>query len=726
MSHRLLALLLCLAPAGVLSAQGWIDIERPRPQGPTSVARVSSTVRVVVDGRVARFEVQERFRNTGGGIAEGTYHYPLPGEAAFSDFSLFQGEQELKGEMMASAQARSIYEEIVRRRKDPALITLVGHGLIRAQVFPIQPGETRTVILRYTQLLGRDGDALRLRYAAGDRGDAPVSFAAEIRRGDDFATPYSPTHQIEDTRRDGMLRVTIAPPVRGDVDLVLPFRRGLVGGTVLTHANPGEDGFALLFLSPPASDGDAQVSRDLTLVVDVSGSMSGEKLEQAKSALRQSLGMLQPRDRFRLIAFSSGVRYFREGWTTGTRDALADARRFVDDLVANGGTNLEGAVDAALADRGASERLSLILLLTDGLPSVGEQAPDRIAASAAGRIGRARIFTVGVGHDVNTYLLDRLAVEGRGSATYVSPGADVGDAVGGVLSKLERPALVDLRIVESPVRFEEQAPATLPDLFYGEELVILARYRGEGSGPVVIEGTRNGRRERFTISARFSRQENDAAYIPPLWAARRIGELTRQIRLEGASPSLVDRVKELGLRYGILTEYTSYLVQEPGMILAGRPAGAPVPSGARDASQMTGGVAFDAAKASAKLSGSANLQAAERAVELRLDEIVVTGTGTGTRGREEVKRVGGRVMSRRSGVWTDLAHSDSLKITTIAPFSRAWFALAEARPDLREALSAGSPLLLAGRRASLKVAEGGVSEWAPGAMESFLKAFEGR
>ena len=721
MSPRLLALLLCLAPAGVLSAQGWIDIERPRIQGPSSVVRVSSTVRAVIDGRVARFEVHERFRNSGGGIAEGTYHYPLPGEAAFSDFSLFQGEQELKGEMMASGQARSIYEEIVRRRKDPALITLVGHGLIRAQVFPIQPGETRTVILRYTQLLGRDGDALRLRYSAGDRGDAPVTFAVEIHRADDFATPYSPTHQIEDTRRDGTLRITIAPPVRGDIDVVLPFRRGLVGGTVLTHANPGEAGFALLFLAPPAAEGNAQVARDLTMVGDISGSMSGEKMEQAKGALRQSLGMLQPRDRFRLIAFSSGVRHFREGWTPGTSESLADARRFVDDLVANGGTNLAGAVDAALADRGASERLSLILLLTDGLPSVGEQAPDRIAASAAGRIGRARIFTVGVGHDVNTYLLDRLAVEGRGSATYVSPGADVGDAVGGVLTKLARPALVDLRIVESPVRFEEQAPAVLPDLFYGEELVVLARYRGEGRGPVVIEGTRDGRRERFTISAAFGRHENGSAYIPPLWAARRIGELTRQIRLEGASPSLVEQVKDLGLRYGILTEYTSYLVLEPGMVASVPPA---VPSGAAAAREMTGGVAFDRARASAKMAASANLQAAEGAVLNRLEEVVVTGSGSAR--RDETRRAGGKVLSKRSGIWTDLAHTDSLKVTTIAPFSTAWFALAEARPALREALAAGSPLILAGRRVSLKVAEGGVSEWASGAMERFLRDFEGR
>src|SRR4029453_14574806 len=152
------------------------------------------------NGRVARFEVTERFRNPGQIIAEGTYHYPLPGEAVFSDFSLFQGEVELKGEMMAADQARGIYEGIVRRLKDPALLTLVGHGLIRAQVFPVQPGETRTVTLRFTQLMGREADALRLRYAAGNRGDAPVTMSIEIQRESDFATPYSPTHPITEER----------------------------------------------------------------------------------------------------------------------------------------------------------------------------------------------------------------------------------------------------------------------------------------------------------------------------------------------------------------------------------------------------------------------------------------------------------------------------------------------------------------------------------------------
>ena len=729
MFRPMLVLLLLASPLAALPAQGWIDLEGPiQPlRSSPSIVRVSSSVRAVVDGRVARFEVEERFRNTGGVIAEGTYHYPLPGEAVFSDFSLFQGDKELKGEMMAAEQARTIYEGIVRRLRDPALLTLVGHGLIRAQVFPVQPGETRTVILRFTQLLGRESDVLRLRYAAGDRGAAPVTLAVEIRRDGEFATPYSPTHAITESRRDGTLRIAVTPPVRGDVDLVLPFRRGLMGGTLLSHAEPGEDGFALLFLAPPPADLNVSVGRDLTFVVDISGSMSGEKLEQAKAALRQALASLGARDRFRLVAFSNAVRHFREGFAAASPEALADARAFIESLAANGGTNLAGAVDAALSVRGDPERLSLVFLLTDGLPSVGEQAPDRIAADAAGRIGRSRIFTVGVGHDVNTYLLDRLAVEGRGSATYVAPGADVGDAVGGVLSKLTRPALVDLRIVESPVRFQEMAPATLPDLFFGEELVVMARYRGEGSGPVVIEGTRNGRRERFTIQADLGRHERGNDFIAPLWAARRIGDLTRQIRLEGGSPELISRVRELGLRYGILTEYTSYLVQEPGTIAALPPA-LPLHAGAPAPREMTGAGAFDAARASSQLTAGKTLAAMNEVVSGRMDQLMVmagSGGGAGP-GRSEVKRAGGRLLALRAGVWTDVAHRDSLKVTAIAPFSRAWFALTQARPALASALSAGSPLLLAGRRASLKVVEGGTADWAPGALDRFLKEFEGR
>ncbi|MGH7656605.1 MAG: VIT domain-containing protein, partial [Gemmatimonadales bacterium] len=519
---------------------------------------------VTVDGRVARIEVEEHFRNFGGGIAEGTYLYPLPGEAVFENFSLWMGGEEIRGEMLPADEARGIYEEIVRRLKDPALLSLEDHGLIRARVFPIQPGETRKVVLRYTQVLERAGDALRLRYAIGnrDRGLRPApgggdnrefpdafNFQLEIENAEELGTPYSPTHEINTDRDAGRLRITLDPEASGDVELFIPYRRGLVGTSVVTHAPAGEDGYFMLLVAPPADGAGVAIPRDLTLVVDVSGSMSGTKLEQAKAALNQALGTLSPGDRFSLVSFSSSIRPFREGFTPVTPENISAAREFVDGLVANGGTNISGALEAVLEGRPAEGRLSLVVFMTDGLPSVGERSPERIAADVAGRIGERRLFTFGVGHDVNTYLVDRLAVEGRGSAAYVLPQGEIEIAMGELLARLQYPALTDLRIAGQPVEFDMVYPSTMPDLFYGEELVLLGRYSGAASGRVVIEGERAGRTERFTATAEFPRrfQEND--FLPRLWASRRIGELTRTMRLEGTTPERIEEVRKLGLRY---------------------------------------------------------------------------------------------------------------------------------------------------------------------------------
>jgi Ca-activated chloride channel family protein len=731
-----LAASLLLAATAPVAAQGWIEIERPvGPVNPNfGLIRVGSQVRTTIDGRVARVEVEEQFRNTGSGLAEGTYLYPLPGEAVFSGFSLWMGERELRGETMNADQARGIYEEIVRKRRDPALLTLAGHGLIRAQVFPIQPGETRKVVLRYTQVLERAGDALRIRYAigqrgrstqggAGDRGDnASDSFSWKLAvpGAEGYGTPYSPTHQLTTRTTDGRLEITLDSDASGDVEVFLPLRRNLVGTSLVTHAPGGEDGYFMLLLAPPPADNANVMPRDLTLVVDISGSMSGDKMDQARAALMQALGTLRSTDRFRVIAFSSAVRQFRTGYSAATETNLGAAREFVQNLVADGGTNIAGALDAALTNDVSPERLSLVIFLTDGLPSVGEQAPDRIAAEAAAHVGARRLFTFGVGADVNTYLLDRLAVEGRGSAAYVAPNANVETAVGGLLTKVQHPALVNLHVVSSPVNLVDYSPASLPDLFYGEELVVFGRYRGQGSGVVTIEGERNGRHERFTAEASFPSTEPANDFVPKLWASRRIGELTRQARIEGATPERINQIRDLGLRYGILTEYTSYLVQEPGM--AGRPiqlqdAGplsAPVPPSAQ-----TGAKAFRRADESARMSAVSNLAAADQLAEEKLS---VDGVGQPA----ELRRVGGRLFKEKEGVWTDAQHLDSLRVLTVQPYSPAYFALAKALPELTRYLSAGDKVLVAGKRVSIKVAPEGVTSLAGAEVTRTVKDFRGQ
>ena len=738
--HRTMwiAAALCLTVPAAGHAQGWIDVERPvdRSLPASAVVRVSSRVKTTIEGRVARVEVEERFRNVGGGLAEASYLYPMPGEAVFSDFSLWAGDHELRGEVMTADQARGIYEEIVRRRKDPALLTFAGHGLIRARVFPIQPGETRKVVLRYTQVLERAGDALRLHYTIGQRERSPgegwrdratdvvFSYRVTAPSSGDYGTPYSPTHHLTVNRENGRLEVALDPDAAGDLELFFPLRRRLVGTSVVTHAPGGEDGYFMLLLAPPATDDGQAIPRDLSLVVDVSGSMSGRKLEQAQAALRQALEALHPEDRFRLVAFSSTVRPFREDFVAATPENLRAARGFVDALRADGGTNIAGALEAVLGRDVSERRLPIVVFVTDGLPSVGERAPDRIADAAAARAGQSRIFTVGVGPDVNTYLLDRLAREGRGSAEYVAPDADVEVATGALLDRIRRPALVNLRVVSTPTTLVDASPAQLPDLFYGEELVVFGRYRGHASGDLVIEGERNGHRERFTARAVFAESESGNDFIPRLWASRRIGDLTRQIRIEGSTPGLVDQVRQLGLRYGILTEYTSFLIQEPGFAQTppiDEHLAPMLQGGAAAAPSQTGTVAFEQARASARMSQASNLAAADAVAESKLQALRSAGSGE----IPAIRRVGGRVFVKRGTVWTDAAASDRQEVVVVAPFSEAYFALVRALPEITPYLGVGEEMVLAGRGVNISIAAAGLRSWDAGRLATVVKAWRG-
>lgn len=700
-----------------LHAQGWIEQDRmaptPRPDGP--VIRVGSSVRMIIEGRVIRIEVEELFRNTGGRIAEGAYLYPMPGEATFSDFSLFQGDQELKGEMMNAEKALGIYQEIVRKQKDPALLTLAGHGLVRAQVFPIQPGETRKIILRYTQLITREGNAWRVSYPLGARGDLPVTITATANGASRYGVPFSPTHDLDwSTSADRITMKVAARPGR-DFELLLPVRSGLAGAQVLTQAAGGGDRHFMLVVSPPAQRTAETMSRDLVLVADVSGSMAGSKLDQTRAALIQALESLRSGDRFRLITFSSQVSEFTEGYSAVTRASVRQARAYIEGLGANGGTNIEGALRAAFRHGPEEGRMGIVLFLTDGLPSVGEESPERLAVNAGSRRGSFRVFPIGVGHDVNTYLLDRLAVEGRGRVAYVAPDGDVEAALGSTLARLEAPVLTDLRVVQSPVTMVETAPARLPDLFAGEELVIMGRYRGTGRGAVVIEGLRNGRRERITTMADFPAHQRGNDFIPPLWAARRIGELTRQVRLEGTSATLVDQIRELGLQYGILTEYTSYLVLEPEARIAmerdrqNQPAAAPA--------AQSGAVAFERAKRSATLADSKSLAASDEVLGKRELE----GSG-----RADTRRTGGRMFVQRAGVWTDLSHTEGTEVLRVKAFSQAYFDLAEALPEIREWLTVGNDLIIGGKRVSIGIGSTGTAALSPGELDRVVQGFRGR
>ena len=362
--------------------------------------------------------------------------FPLPSGAAFEDLKLSINGELVSGETMSADKARGIYEEIVRKQRDPALVEWMGSGMLRARIFPIAPGEEKTVVVRFQSVAQREGDALRVDYRRGTepapqpgrpipmlarRGDVEEDgatwsrFRLEYQRNEQYGEPSSPTHALR-ARDEGSRHIVEARGTSGDVTVLVPIRRADVAAmTVLTHRQGNEQGFAMITVTPPTMSAARTTPRDLTFVVDVSGSMQGRKLEQAKAAGEALLATLQPADRFRVIDFSTDVRSFRNSWTSATADNVRAARRYLSDLRAEGSTNISEALRTALEnDTRDDSRLPLVVFVTDGEPTVGERNPDAIAALAARFRGERRVFTVGVGTGVNAALVEQLATQGHG------------------------------------------------------------------------------------------------------------------------------------------------------------------------------------------------------------------------------------------------------------------------------------------------------------------------
>ena len=763
--------LLLLIPA-LAGAQGTI-IPRPCPEtrpcpipGPGVIQRTSSQVRVELADRVLRYQVTETFRNRGGMIGEADYIFPMPAGAAFEALELEIDGELVSGETMSADQARRIYEDIVRRSRDPALVEYLGRGMLRTRIFPIRPGEEKRVVVRFQSVAEREGSALRVDYLRGSGPRAqpvpiplphpvPIPMPRDPRAGgvddatrqpagtargtgdetgnaftlvytnrDDYGRPYSPTHDLRVNDR-GARREVVALGDAPQVTILVPLRRTTAASVaMLPYAPGGEDGFALITITPPAV-APRTTPRDLTFVVDVSGSMRGQKMEQARAAGRQMLASLGPQDRFRIIDFSTDVRTFGSGFTAATRRNIDDANRYLDDLRPDGSTNISGALEEALDAPAGDARMPIVFFVTDGEPTVGERNADRIAALAARLRGRARVFTFGVGSDVNAALVEQLAVDGRGTAQFVRPDESVERAVSLVASRITSPIVTDVRVRTDGVRLTKMHPQLPADIFAGQDLVLFARYAGSGDGRIVVEGRTAAGPVSWTEQVRFPDRERRNSFVARLWAAQRTGWLSAERRRNGASPELDSELRDLGTRYGIPTELSSYLVLEPGMqprtlgagttqlnevvvtgtaarsdavSLRGRssidrstPVAAPAPAEARREQ-------FEMAKAAAAQRAATTLSAVDSASADLKDA--------------GVRRVGTRTFALANGVWTDTRYAKTLRTVRVKPYSTAYFALLERLDDLRApfalaGVDANPGVVVAGRSVAVAVAADG-------------------
>jgi Ca-activated chloride channel family protein len=662
---------------------------------------------------VLRYEVTETFVNRGARVGEADYIFPLPKGAAFQDLKLSIDGQLISGETMNASQARAIYEDIVRRQRDPALVEWMGYGMLRARIFPIAPGEEKKVVVRFQMVAEREGDALRVDYFqgkqsqqnwlafAGNRDDdsrARASFTLTYPSDQMYGTPYSPTHSLSTSNHGGRREVR-AEGNASEVTLLIPIRKNNAPAiSVLTYAPRNEDGFALITLSPP-SVATRFTPRDVTLVLDVSGSMSGVKIRQARDAGKQVLATLGPSDRFKLIDFSTEVRTFRDDFVRATRENIAEGSRYLESLDASGSTNISGALDAALEGDTPSGRLGLVLFVTDGEPTIGERNPEAIASRVNRQRRDRRIFSFGVGADLNAALVERLALEGKGTAQFVRLDESVERAVSIVASRLTNPVVTNVRVSSDGVRLLKRHPSEATDIFAGQDYVVLTRYDGSGSARLRFEGQTANGPVSWTTNVSFPESSRENPYIARLWATQRIGYLSAEKRKGGSSREIDDEIRQLGEKYAIPTEFTSYLVVEPGMrrdiqlrgsasgVVTGvATAAAPRPEArARE---------FEAARDASKQRAASNLAAADA---LEIDQLK----------KENTRRIGPRVFALRGETWTDLRKADSTRVMKVKSFSEAYFRIIDAIPELREVFALGNKVVVAGRDVAIEIGTDG-------------------
>ena len=745
------------APCPPRAQCGVAPCPQPEQQG---AQRISSHVKATMDGRIIRYEIDERYINRGSRPAEVDYVLPLPKGAAFENLELSINGEMVAGETMRADRARAVYEEIVRKMRDPALVEWMGHDMLRTRIFPIQPGEEKRVIVRFSAVAQRESDALRLdwpaRTMAGARTDDDWF---ELRytksaAGQNLGEAYSPTHSVANTNRDSEVRTIRTPTQARTLTLLVPVRRETSASIgFLPYAPSGEDGYALITVTPPAKL-TRGTPRDLTFIVDVSGSMSGQKIDQARAAGRQFLNSLNPADRFRVIAFSSDVRDFRDGWSPVTAETIRSAMRFVDDLRAGGGTNISGALEAALNASSPRGRLPLVLMMTDGAPTVGETRPEAIASRAASLRGQARIFTFGLGADVNANLLEQLAMQGRGTSTFLRPNESVERAVSVVTERLTSPVATDVTIKLDDVRLYAQQPQGSIDLFGGQDLVVLARYSGTCDWTTLtIEGRGPDGPVKWTQRVRIPDRNTENSFVARLWAVQRIGWLSAERRRTGGNTEVDNELREIGERHGIPTELTSYLVVEPGMNTATmgnaqRPTNGPSP---RDrgsdvgASTGTGGglaPATTTAQAGSMRSGAVSTLTATDAVGVSNDVRRFEAAKLSSEQRDmkslgderkdmlnesdrQLKAAGGRSFrADKEGVWTDLKKKTASRTVKVKAYSAAYFDLLKAVPELAQWFVVGEKVRVEGRAVTIELTDDGVSTLDAAALASLVKDWQ--
>ncbi|MBL8917612.1 MAG: VWA domain-containing protein [Myxococcaceae bacterium] len=749
--NRLLAVAAVFAATTSL-AQGML-IPTDQSLGPLGIKyqRVSAEI---VDG-TAVTKVEQVFVNSAPRQLEAHYVFPLPKGAALQDFYLWINGKKTKGEVLEKQKATEIYEGIVRRLQDPGLLEYIDTDAFRARVFPVPANGEQKIELTFSQVLEFQSGIYQYKYPLGasSRGAPSVFvkqdfvFSAHITSKTPIRSVYSPTHKMGVNKKNDSdaiagLELGAGTDISKDLDLFYTVSDKAIGFSFLPYrANTEEPGFFMALLSPKTElKADEVLPKRITFVMDTSGSMMGERIKLARESLKYGVQRLNSKDEFNVVRFSTDVEALFEKPQVASEANVKKALDFIGSFEAIGGTAIDEGLQRALKDaegRGAMQHI--VLFVTDGHPTVGvTEEPEISSRAKAGNKGASRVFTFGVGEDLNARLLDRLAEDGRGTSDFARDGRDFEVRVSGMFDKVANPVLADLSLDLAAFGAYDVYPKKLPDLFKGTQLVVTGRYRTPKESTVVLAGSMNGKKQVYEYRADAAKEAKAYDFVPRLWAIRKVGYLLDEIRLNGEKPELKDEIVSLGKKYGIVTPYTSYLVVEDTPMpvannvrqppppprpwreeearrdvpwsarsLGGRgPAGQAAPSApaasaaerpADDYDSVFGGVAdkrkgeakpAEPAKALESVDGTTGIAVAKKVRSMK-DEMVAT------KETEPVRVASGRTFLFRMGGWIDSeAVSGTSKQLKVKYLSEAYFAILKAKPELKAALALGNRVVV--------------------------------
>lgn len=691
---------------------------RPGPISPTTnegtpLELSDYRVEVAIEDQAARQDWRIVFKNPTPNRLEGVLLIPLPADSVLNGFSMTVGGKKVSGELLEADKAGAIYQSIVNQMRDPGLLELVGERLYRVRVFPIEPHGSIEASLQLTQALPKDNGlySLNIPLRAAKLGSAPdakASVRVTLNASKPLRALYSPVSAARIERqgdRKAVISYEEGSESRPDFSLFYSLEEGPLSAGLLTYHETGEDGTFLLTLTPPLESAAAPAAaKDMVFIVDRSGSMGEDgKMGQARDALAYCLKRLSPQDRFGIVDFATDFSSFDSRLVQATPENRDRALRYVERLDAAGGTNIEAGLAEGLKLLASPQegRVPMVFFLTDGLPTVGLSDVNALLKSAVEKNAsvRARVYSFGVGADVNTFLLDKLASLNRGARDYVASGENIEDKVSTLYQKIAKPALTDLRLDWEGVDVFDVYPRPLSELFHGSSLILTGRFKTPGQGKLILTGRRSGRPVRHEFPLSLASRSRKTEFLPRLWAGQKVAHELDALRLTSGpiDPEAVAGIVKLAKRYGIVTPYTSFLITEEGRDFSRAQSAALRGVRAMNEEASSSGFKGGASQSKTAQYASTMLGAMSSVASpspMAEAEVVV---------REELRRKGesagiwrsvaGKTFYLRGERWVDaelelgVNHGEPVRITALSP---QYYKLLKDHPGLRSILALGS------------------------------------